>query len=61
MIAEALDDAADSSLSFDKSPYLDFPCLSNDHVGDEKPLNKYSSVVTKNHDFPGAQVGRLHA
>jgi len=24
-------------------------------------LNRYSSVITNDHDFPGAQVGRPHA
>lgn len=37
---------------------LDFPHLSDDAINaDGKPaLNKYSSTITKNHDFPGAQV-----
>ena len=37
---------------------LNFPHLPNDAVGqDGKPiLNKYSSTITKDHDFPGAQV-----
>ena len=37
---------------------LDFPHLPDDATtADGKPaLNKYSSTITKNHDFPGAQV-----
>lgn len=30
--------------------YLDFPC------SDEPILNKYSSTLTRGHDFPGAQA-----
>lgn len=38
--------------------YLDFPHLPDDATRDGKPaLNKYSSTITKDHDFPGAQVG----
>lgn len=37
--------------------YLDFPRLADDATRDGKPvLNKYSAVLTKDHDFPGAQV-----
>ena len=42
--------------------FLDFPYLP-DNAKDEngKPrLNKYSSTITRNHDFPGAQVGQIH-
>ena len=36
---------------------LDFPHLPDDASEDGRPvLNKYSSTITKNHDFPGAQV-----
>jgi dihydroxy-acid dehydratase len=39
--------------------FLDFPHLPNDATQDGKPrLNKYSSTLTKDHDFPGAQVDR---
>ena len=38
--------------------FLDFPHLPDDAVRDGQPvLNKYSSIVTTGHDFPGAQVG----
>lgn len=38
--------------------FLDFPHLPSGVVQDGKPsLNLYSSTVTKDHDFPGAQVG----
>ncbi|KAJ9636382.1 hypothetical protein H2199_008057 [Coniosporium tulheliwenetii] len=37
--------------------YLDFPHLPDDAMRDGKPvLNKYSSTITKDHDFPGAQA-----
>ncbi|KAL8744804.1 MAG: hypothetical protein Q9190_002999 [Brigantiaea leucoxantha] len=36
---------------------LDFPHLPDDASEDGRPvLNKYSSTITKNHDFPGAQA-----
>ena len=38
--------------------YLNFTHLPDDATRDGKPvLNKYSSTLTKDHDFPGAQVG----
>ncbi|MCJ1421056.1 hypothetical protein MMC32_007418 [Xylographa parallela] len=37
--------------------FLDFPHLPDDATRDGKPLlNKYSSTITKGHDFPGAQA-----
>ncbi|TKA81164.1 hypothetical protein B0A49_01877 [Cryomyces minteri] len=37
--------------------FLDFPHLPDDATRDGKPvLNKYSSTITKDHDFPGAQA-----
>ena len=37
--------------------YLDFPHLPNGVIQDGMPrLNRYSSTITQNHDFPGAQV-----
>lgn len=37
--------------------FLDFPCLPDGTIRDGKlVLNKYSSTVTRGHDFPGAQV-----
>ena len=37
--------------------FLDFPHLSDEATENGKPvLNKYSSTITKDHDFPGAQV-----
>lgn len=35
--------------------YLDFPHLSGTHDG-KSLLNKYSSTITRDHAFPGAQV-----
>ena len=42
----------------DEEPrFLDFPHLPSGVVQDGKlGLNRYSSTVTKDHDFPGAQV-----
>ena len=42
----------------DEEPrFLDFPHLPSGVVQDGKlRLNRYSSTVTKDHDFPGAQV-----
>lgn len=41
--------------------FLDFPCAPDGATNkDGKPmLNKYSSTLTKDHDFPGAQVCKL--
>ena len=37
--------------------FLDFPHLPDDATNNGKPtLNRYSSTITKNHEFPGAQV-----
>lgn len=42
--------------------FLDFPHLPDDATTpDGKPrLNKYSATLTKEHDFPGAQVDQLN-
>jgi hypothetical protein len=43
--------------SLEEPRYIDFPHLPDDATRDGKPvLNKYSSTVTREHDFPGAQV-----
>jgi hypothetical protein len=37
--------------------FLSFPHLADDATRDGQPvLNKYSTTITKGHDFPGAQV-----
>ena len=37
--------------------FLDFPHLPDGATKDGKPrLNRYSSTITRGHDFPGAQV-----
>lgn len=37
--------------------YLHFPCAPEGAVVDGKPaLNRFSSTLTKDHDFPGAQA-----
>ncbi|KAM3081989.1 hypothetical protein ACMFMG_004449 [Clarireedia jacksonii] len=41
----------------DKPRYIDFPSLEAGTVVDGKPaLNRWSSTITKGHDFPGAQA-----
>lgn len=41
--------------------FLDFPCVPDGTARDGKPvLNKYSSTITRAHDFPGAQVRHDH-
>ena len=43
---------------FEEPRYLTFPHLPDHATRDGQPaLNKYSSTITKDHDFPGAQVG----
>jgi dihydroxy-acid dehydratase len=39
--------------------FLDFPHLPDNatDIDGKLRLNKYSSTITKDHDFPGAQVG----
>ena len=40
--------------------YLEFPHLPDSAMRDGKPaLNKYSQVLTRGHDCPGAQVRRF--
>lgn len=40
--------------------FLTFPSAKDGELRDGKPiLNKYSSTLTREHDFPGAQVCRL--
>ena len=41
--------------------FLAFPHLSDNatDADGKQRLNKYSSTITKDHDFPGAQVGRF--
>jgi dihydroxy-acid dehydratase len=37
--------------------YVDFPCIEHGTLRDGKPvLNRWSSAITKDHDFPGAQA-----
>jgi hypothetical protein len=41
----------------DEPRYLDFPHLPDNAMKNGEPvLNKYSSTLTKDHDFPGAQL-----
>jgi len=42
---------------FEEPRYLNFPHLPDDATRDGQPvLNKYSTTITNDHDFPGAQV-----
>jgi dihydroxy-acid dehydratase len=41
----------------DKPRYIDFPALEHGTIIEGKlALNRWSSRITKGHDFPGAQV-----
>lgn len=43
-----------------KKQYLDFPCLPSDAEKDGKlRLNRYSSHITNEHDYPVAKVSSL--
>ncbi len=48
----------DKQYQIEEPRFLDFPHLSaNATTEDGRPrLNKFSSTITKDHDFPGAQV-----
>jgi dihydroxy-acid dehydratase len=42
---------------FEEPRFLNFPHLPDGATRDGQPvLNKYSTTITKDHDFPGAQV-----
>lgn len=44
-------------LELEEPRFLDFPHLPNGLTRDGKPvLNKFSAILTRNHDFPGAQA-----
>ena len=41
----------------EEARFLDFPHLPDDAIYDGKSqLNKYSAIITRGHDFPGAKV-----
>ncbi|KAG5289742.1 dihydroxy-acid dehydratase [Histoplasma ohiense] len=43
--------------AFEEPRYVQFPCLPDNATRDGKPvLNRYSTFLTKDHDFPGAQA-----
>ena len=47
----------DKQREVEEPRFLDFPHLPNGVIQDGVPrLNRYSSTITKDHDFPGAQV-----
>jgi hypothetical protein len=42
--------------------YINFPSLEHGTLRDGSPaLNRWSSTLTKGHDFPGAQVRNAHS
>ena len=50
-------DPQNAEKKLDEPRYLSFPHLSQDATHDGKPaLNRFSSVMTRDHDYPGAQV-----
>ncbi|MCJ1272895.1 hypothetical protein MMC21_000684 [Puttea exsequens] len=52
-------DASNQAKQYEREEprFLDFPHLPNGTTRDGKPrLNRYSSVLTNDHDFPGAQA-----
>lgn len=52
-----MDPASKVSTAPGDAKYINFPKLPDDATRDGKPvLNKYSTFITKDHDFPGAQV-----
>lgn len=55
-----MDPASKVSTAPGDAKYISFPKLPDDATRDGKPvLNKYSTFITKDHDFPGAQVSLL--
>lgn len=47
----------DKQRDVEEPRFLDFPHLPSGVIQDGMPrLNRYSSTITKDHDFPGAQV-----
>lgn len=46
------------SSTLGEAKYIDFPSLPDDakHADGSPALNRYSSTITRGHDFPGAQV-----
>jgi hypothetical protein len=50
----------DNAPALEEPRFLNFPHLPDDAKRDEKPaLNKYSTTITRGHDFPGAQVSQF--
>jgi dihydroxy-acid dehydratase len=42
--------------------FINFPCLEHGTIREgSQVLNRWSSTITKGHDFPGAQVRRIHS
>lgn len=47
----------DKQREVEEPRFLNFPHLPSGVIQDGMPrLNRYSSTITKDHDFPGAQV-----
>lgn len=48
---------ADSAQTPEEARYIDFPAIPHGTMRNGKlVLNRWSAVLTKDHDFPGAQV-----
>ena len=46
----------------DMPRYVNFPSVEHGTLRDGSPvLNRWSSTITKGHDFPGAQVRNAHS
>lgn len=47
-----------TSSTLGEARYIDFPSLPDDakHEDGSPALNRYSTTITRGHDFPGAQV-----
>jgi len=50
-------EASNHKLMQDEPRYIDFPSIEHGTMRDGKlVLNRWSSTITKDHDFPGAQA-----
>ena len=54
-----MDSSKPVSSTFGEAKYIEFPCLpeGTKHEDGTLALNRYSSTITRGHDFPGAKVG----
>lgn len=51
------------SSTLGEAKYIEFPSLPDDakHPDGTPALNRYSTTITRGHDFPGAKVSRAPA